>query len=368
MAIAGGGTGGHLFPGLALAERLRDAGASNEVVFFGARRGIESRLLEPMGFELVAQDLEALHGRRPPAALRALAKLVRASVALRRELRRRRIDVVVGLGGYASAAGVLGAALARVPVVVLEQNRRPGLANRGLARLAAVVCTSFEDSSRYFPAGRCRFTGNPLRAALEPSVGKEAASDQARENLLVFGGSAGAHSLNRAVVAALARLGATIDLPPIVHQTGAADLAEVEASYRRSGIRADVRAFIDDMAAAYGHTRLAVCRAGATSIAELVATSTPAVLVPFPAAAGGHQRENAMALVDAGAAELVEDNENTAPRLAEVLESLLLDRERLNSMAERACAIARGGAADRVLDVLEEVSGIRNRRSSRAQA
>jgi len=361
VAIAGGGTGGHLFPGLALAERLREQASSNRVVFFGARRGIESRLVEPAGFELIAQDLEAVSGRRPAAAVRAMAKLVRSSVVLRGELRRRHVEVVVGLGGYASAAGVVGAALARVPVVLLEQNHRPGLANRSLARLATAVCTSFEDSSRYFPTGRCRFTGNPLRADLDKTGAAEEAT-----NLLVFGGSAGAHSLNRAVTGAIETLAGVMELPPIVHQTGADDLAEVKDAYRRRGVRADVRPFIDDMASAYRHARLAVCRAGATSVAELAATETPAVLIPFPAAAGGHQRDNAEWLVAAGAATLVSDDERAATRLAEVLKSLLLDRERLDSMAERARAVAHRGATSRVLDVLEEVCGAGSRRSSRA--
>jgi UDP-N-acetylglucosamine--N-acetylmuramyl-(pentapeptide) pyrophosphoryl-undecaprenol N-acetylglucosamine transferase len=330
------------------------------VVFFGAERGIEARVVPSRGYELVAQPLVGIRGGGVSGALRGMQRLAAAVGRARRELAVRRIDAVVGLGGYASAAAVIGARLAGVPVVLLEQNRAPGISNRMLAHLAAAVCTSFEESARYFSPGRARHTGNPVRPEIE---GVE--PSRQRSSLLVFGGSAGAVSLNRAVVAALASLAARTALPPILHQTGSRSLEEVKAAYRSAGIQADVREFIDDMAAAYRVARLAVCRAGATTVAELCATGTPAVFVPFPFAAGDHQTGNARALEDAGAALLIPDDAETSARLEEALEELLGDPEKLNSMAQRAASLRRPGSAARVLDVVMSAARARRGRSSR---
>jgi len=358
LALAGGGTGGHLFPGLAVAELALASGLARDVVFFGAERGIESRLVPASGYELVAEPVTGLVGGGPRAIVSSLARLARAVVNTRGELRRRGVDVLVGLGGYASAPAVIAALLARVPVVLLEQNREPGLSNRVLARLARAVCTSFEESARHFPSGRSHFTGNPIRPALE-----RGGDDARRDTLLVFGGSAGALSLNRAVSAALARLadepGAAI-LPRIVHQSGARGLDEVRAAYERTctahpGLDVEVVEFIDDMAAAYGRAMLAVCRSGATSIAELIATATPSVLLPYPHAAGDHQSANARALEGAGAAVVVRDDDDAADRLVEVLGRLLRSRDQLDSISSKVAVLRRPGATERVLDVVRAV-------------
>jgi UDP-N-acetylglucosamine--N-acetylmuramyl-(pentapeptide) pyrophosphoryl-undecaprenol N-acetylglucosamine transferase len=352
LAVAGGGTGGHLFPGLAVADLARDSRRWEEIVFFGAERGIEARLVPARGYELIAQPLEGMRGRSPAAALRALLRLSKSVWAARRELRRRRVDVVLGLGGYASSAAVIGARLAGVPVVLMEQNREPGLSNRMLAHLARTVCTSFADTERWLPSGRARLTGNPVRCELEVLD-----DTRRRDLLLVFGGSGGARSLNRAVAQALVRLASERGLPPVLHQTGEPDLAVVRETYRAAGLEVDVRPFIDDMAAAYGRARLAVCRAGATTIAELEATATPSVLVPFPHAAGDHQTANARALVEAGAARLVVDDEDSAEGLHRTLIELLDEPEKLDSMAIAAARLRRPGAAERVLRVLERAVG-----------
>jgi UDP-N-acetylglucosamine--N-acetylmuramyl-(pentapeptide) pyrophosphoryl-undecaprenol N-acetylglucosamine transferase len=229
-----------------------------------------------------------------------------------------------------------------------------------LSRLAAAVCTSFEETAASLPAGRARMTGNPVRPALE----QQPVACQARDTLLVFGGSGGAVSLNRAVVAALTSVAGRLNLPRIVHQTGAPGLAEARRAYARAsaddgGLEVETYEFIDDMAAAYGRSLLAICRAGATSVAELIATATPAILVPYPHAAGDHQTQNAQALVDAGAAVLIRDDATAPDRLAETLERLLRDRKALDSMAARAAALRRPGAAQRVLDVIRAVTQTR---------
>ena len=354
IAFAGGGTGGHLFPGLAVAEAARRSGLVESIVFFGAARGIESRVIPRTGYDLVIQPLEGLRGRSPTAAARSLWLLARAVAGARRELRRRDIDVVVGLGGYASTAAVVAAVLSRIPVVLLEQNREPGLANGLFARVAAAVCTSFADTAETLPRGRGRWTGNPVRAELEEAFAERAKS---RDALLIFGGSAGALSINRAVLAALRTLGAAgpAALPArILHQAGAHGIDEVRAGYSALAMKAEVHEFIEDMAAAYAAARIAVCRAGATTVAELTATGTPAILIPFPHAAA-HQLANAVALEKEGAAIVIPDGPETAARLATELGRLLASPERLDSMAAAATRLGRPGAARRVLEVISEV-------------
>jgi UDP-N-acetylglucosamine--N-acetylmuramyl-(pentapeptide) pyrophosphoryl-undecaprenol N-acetylglucosamine transferase len=360
IAFAGGGTGGHLFPGLAVADLARGHADVDAVVFFGAERGIEARVVPQRGYELVVHPLVAMRGGGISGAVRGALRLLGAVGRARRELVERRIDVVVGLGGYASAAAVIGARLAGVPVVLLEQNRAPGVSNRGLAYLATTVCTSFEETALQLPARKVAYTGNPVRPEIE-AVGPS----RERDTLLVFGGSAGAISLNRAVVEAVTRLAKHASLPPVLHQAGSRSLDEVKVGYQRAGIAADVREFIDDMAGAYRRARLAVCRAGATTVAELCATGTPAVFVPFPHAADDHQTGNARALADAGAAILISDDANAPARLEQTLEQLLADDEKLHSMAQRAAALGRPGAAARVLDVVLSVAA-RSQRASRS--
>jgi UDP-N-acetylglucosamine--N-acetylmuramyl-(pentapeptide) pyrophosphoryl-undecaprenol N-acetylglucosamine transferase len=244
--------------------------------------------------------------------------------------------------------------LSRSPVVLLEQNREPGLANGLFARVAAAVCTSFADTAEALPGKRGRWTGNPVRAELEEAFAQR---QKSRDTLLIFGGSAGAISINRAVLAALRTLGATgsATLPArIVHQAGAHGIDEVRAGYAALPAKAEVHEFIDDMAAAYAATKIAVCRAGATTVAELTATGTPAILIPFPHAAA-HQLANAMALEKDGAAVVISDGPDTAARLAAELGRLLASRERLDSMAAAAARLGRPGAAQRVLEVIGEV-------------
>lgn len=349
LAVAGGGTGGHLFPGLAVADLARERGAFDDIVFFGSVRGIESRVVPTRGYELIAEDVEGMAGRGPVAAARALAKLARAVADAHRHLGRHEIDVVLGLGGYASASAVLAARLRRIPVVLMEQNHEPGMANRMLARVAHSVCTTFEDTARFLPTGRARLTGNPVRRELE-----DFSRDPEAGGLLVFGGSGGARSMNRAVASALIRLAETDSLPPVLHQTGESGYEETCERYAAAGLTVDVRPFIDDMAEAYRSARFAICRSGATTIAELEATATPAVLLPFPQAAGDHQTSNAQALEDGGAAILVRDDETAVEHLYETVRRLLGKPEELDSMGARAAALYRPGAAGAVLDVLRQ--------------
>ncbi len=346
LALAGGGTGGHLFPGLAVAEAARTAGLAEETVFFGSERGIEARAVPAAGYELVASPLAGLRGASLAGRASALLLLARGVAHVRGELERRAIDAVIGLGGYASAPAVIAARTAGIPVVLLEQNRVAGMANRLLARLARCLCSSFEETE----VGGCRtvWTGNPVRAEIEAAAGRSA---EEREELLVLGGSGGARSLNRAVAGALRQIAGELRLPALTHQSGERWLEETRALYEGSGIEARPIAFADDIATLYARARLVVGRAGATTIAELIATGTPAVLLPYPHAAE-HQLDNARSLEAAGAAIVIHDDEQCQARLADTLLGLLRSPERIHSMAGRMRTLRRPGAAQRVLDVV----------------
>jgi UDP-N-acetylglucosamine--N-acetylmuramyl-(pentapeptide) pyrophosphoryl-undecaprenol N-acetylglucosamine transferase len=354
VLIAGGGTGGHLFPGIALAQAIVRRGG--EASFVGSDYGIERTAVPRAGF---AVDLLSIRGVRGEG-LRGLARaawLVPASaLAAARILRRRRPELVVGVGGYASFPAVAAARLLGIPIVLLEQNSTPGLATRLLAPLAARICVSFPSTAAAL-GRRAVVTGNPVRglaAATSTSAAAPGRDEAGAFRILVFGGSAGAHRLNEIVPQALARVGEPL---AIVHQTGDRERSAVEAAYAALGMSARVVAFIDDMAAAYRAADLVVCRAGATTLAELTALGVAAILVPFPFATGDHQRLNAETLVDAGAAWMVLDRDLDPDRLAGLVRDAIADPGRLAAMRERARSLGYPDAAERVADECLRVAG-----------
>lgn len=351
MIVAGGGTGGHLFPGLAVAEQWagEDAG---RVLFVGSSAGIEARVIPRTRFAFQPLAIHGLRGRGLRGALELAVQLPAAVAGAWRAIGRFRADVVLGVGGYASFPVVVAAWLRRVPAVLLEQNARPGLANRVLGRLARRVCTTFAAANAYFPAGKVVVTGNPVRA-FAPVAAAPAPRDGFA--LLVFGGSQGAHRLNVAMAAAAGRLAAAIPNLRIVHQTGAAERDAVAARYAEQGVAAEVVAFIDDMGAAYQQADLVICRAGATTVAELTVLGVPAILVPYPYAADDHQRANAAVLEAAGAGVLVLDAECTAERLVDEVTRLAGDPARRQAMRAAARRLGVPDAAARVVAACREV-------------
>ncbi|HJZ86522.1 MAG TPA: undecaprenyldiphospho-muramoylpentapeptide beta-N-acetylglucosaminyltransferase, partial [Polyangia bacterium] len=290
-----------------------------------------------------------LKGTGAAGLVRGLWRLPRAIAQSRRILKRYRPDLVVGVGGYSSGPMVLAAALRRLPTAILEQNSIPGLTNRILGRLARRAFVAFEVSRKYFPKRKTALAGNPIRSQLR-TLPK---ADPTQPTVLVVGGSQGAHALNELVADALAALPAP--RPRVVHQTGEADCAAIAARYRELGVAADVRAFIDDMAAAYAAADLVVCRAGATTIAELTAVGRPAIFIPFPFAADDHQFWNAHALADAGAALVHRQSEITPSALAAELAALLADPARRAAMSARMRALGKPDAARDIVDALEQM-------------
>ena len=348
MIVAGGGTGGHLFPGLAVAEQWAGADAAS-VLFVGSAFGIEARVIPQTRFAFHPLAIRGLRGRGWRGAFELAAQLPAALVRAWRILGDVGADLVLGVGGYASFPVVAAAWLRRVPSVLLEQNAHPGLANRVLSRLARRVCTTFEEANRYFPAGTVVLTGNPVRAFAAAAATAAAPAAHSGFTLLAFGGSQGAHRLNTALADAAPALRAALPALHVIHQTGAADRDAVAAGWAAAGVAADVRPFIDDMGAAYARADLVVCRSGATTVAELTALGKAAILVPYPFAADDHQRANASVLAARGAAVLVLDGECTGERLATEVIGLARDRARLGAMATAARRLGVPDAAARVV-------------------
>jgi UDP-N-acetylglucosamine--N-acetylmuramyl-(pentapeptide) pyrophosphoryl-undecaprenol N-acetylglucosamine transferase len=347
LLLAGGGTGGHLFPAVALAEQLRREEPASEVLFIGTERGLEYRLLPELGWPLRTIPMSGWAGLGLGARLRALAGLAASLGQSRRILGEFRPDVVVGVGGYASVPVLLAARLKGIPYLIHEQNAWPGLANRLLGRWARRVCLSFAEAGRAFRRVPLVLTGNPVRAAMEECPELPAGEPQ----LLVFGGSHGARAINRALVAALPRLEHWRGRLRIVHQAGSGEADAVRAGYRAAGWDdVEVQPFINDMAGAYARASLVVCRAGATTLAELTACGRPAVLIPYPYAANNHQVANAGALASKGAAIMIEERNLHPEELGILIDGLLNDRSRLLTMSATARSLAQRGAAARLLE------------------
>jgi UDP-N-acetylglucosamine--N-acetylmuramyl-(pentapeptide) pyrophosphoryl-undecaprenol N-acetylglucosamine transferase len=345
VVIAGGGTGGHLYPGLAVARELARLAPGARVSFAGTARGLEARVVPREGFELDVLRSAGLKGKSLAATLRGVGLLPLGAVDAWRIVSRRRPHVVLGVGGYSSGPVVLAAALRGVPTMVLEQNAVPGLANRLLARFVDAAAVTYEDALPWFH-GRGFVSGNPVRegfAAGRGGAGVTAGVGPAR--LLVFGGSQGARAINTAMVEAAPILRSSGRAIEITHQTGARDLDRVRGGYREAGLEARVEPYLDEMAREMAWADLVVCRAGATTLAELAAAGRAAILVPLPTATDDHQRRNAEALVRAGAAEMIEQRTLTGPALAARIVALASDPGRRQDMGAQVGRFARPDAA-----------------------
>jgi UDP-N-acetylglucosamine--N-acetylmuramyl-(pentapeptide) pyrophosphoryl-undecaprenol N-acetylglucosamine transferase len=357
VLIAGGGTGGHLYPGIAVAEEVVARGG--EVLFVGTTRGIEARVVPAAGYPLELLAISGLNRVGPTAFLRGVGRLPVAFLRSLSILRKFRPDVVLGVGGYASGPLVLAAALSGRPSAIQEQNSVPGVTNRVLGKVVRAVFTAFDAATSAFPAHKVVATGNPVRRAFtEKARTQPRAADTAQKhNLLVVGGSQGARAVSDLVLGAAAILGKTQPLS-IVHQTGTRDAERVEQAYAELGLTADVtvRPFIDDMVAAYAAADLVIARAGALTLAELAIAGRPAILIPLPTAADDHQSKNAADFARAGAALVLPQTTTTPADLATALSTLLADPARRAQMSAAMTGLARPGAAAAVVDHLGKLA------------
>lgn len=353
VVIAGGGTGGHLYPGIAIARELRRRRPDSAVTFAGTARGLESKVVPREGFELDLLRSAGLKGRSGLAVLRSVALLPVSFVDAWRIVSRRRPRLVIGVGGYSSGPVVMVAALRRIPTLLAEQNAVPGLTNRILSHVVSAAAVTFEQTVSFF--GRRGFvTGNPVRPEFfETARGDEGKNRKAR--VLVFGGSQGAHAINVAMVEAAPRLAADggVDL---THQTGERDVELVRRGYRDAGLQARVEPFLFAMDREMIQADVVVSRAGATSIAELTAAGRAAILIPLPTATDDHQRKNAEILARAGAAELIEQKDLTGAVLADRVLTLARDAVRRTAMADAARGFARPDAAKAIVDKALELA------------
>ncbi len=355
ILIMAGGTGGHVYPALAVARALQQQ--SREVVWLGTHRGLESRVIPAAGIPIEWVSVSGLRGKSAFALLLAPVRLFYALWQSLVVMWKHKPAAVLGMGGFVSGPGGLAAWLTRRPLVIHEQNAVAGLTNRLLARLARVVLQAFPGS---FNSGRVAETvGNPVRAEIaaidDPDT--RLSGRQGPVRLLILGGSQGALALNQVVPAALSLLPA--DVRPVVrHQTGERTLDDANAAYAAHGLDVELIPFIEDMAEAYAWADLVICRAGALTVAELSAAGLPAIFIPFPAAVDDHQTANARPMADAGAAEIMQQRDMSDEKLADLLRNWLASREGLLERARKARALANPGALVRITDVCLEAAGV----------
>jgi UDP-N-acetylglucosamine--N-acetylmuramyl-(pentapeptide) pyrophosphoryl-undecaprenol N-acetylglucosamine transferase len=354
ILVMAGGTGGHVYPALAVARALQQH--SRDVVWLGTHRGLESRVVPAAGISVEWVSIRGLRRKGPLALLVAPIQLAWALVQSLAVIIRRRPAAVLGMGGFVSGPGGVAAWLTRRPLVIHEQNAAAGLTNRLLARLARVVLQAFPGS--FDSRVRAETVGNPVREdiAAIPAPDVRYAEREGPLRLLVLGGSQGALALNRTVPAALERLPAAMR-PVVRHQCGSATIERAREAYAAAGLDAELVPFIEDMASAYAWADLAVCRAGALTVAELCAVGLPAVFVPYPSAVDDHQTANAMPMVQAGAAAIIQEAAMNAASLADVLKRWLASRADLLERAGRARELAQPKALQRITELCLQLAG-----------
>lgn len=354
VVIAGGGTGGHLFPGIAIAEEFQSRSAGNTITFIGTRRGLEARVVPETGFRLLTVPVLGFMGKGLRAKAASLCALPSATLRAGACLRRCHADVVLGLGGYISLPSVIAGKTMRIPTVIHEQNACPGLSNRLLGRIADTVCLTFAQSAAGFSRTAVTVcTGLPVRRRFL-STGRASRLDR-RFCVFICGGSQGARQINSAIIEALPLLAPHAPDLCFIHQTGERDFQEIQAGYDRHGLQAHVAPFFTDMHLQYRKADLVVCRAGAATLAELAICGKAALLIPYPYAAGNHQEKNARVFADQGAAMILHAEDVSGPNIARLLLTLRGKPDCVQSMEAQSARLARPDAAARVVAVCTEL-------------
>jgi len=350
VLIAAGGTGGHIYPAIAVAKEILRRDASSEVLFVGTARGLETRIVPDNGFQLSLINSAGLKSVGLKGKLKGLAILPKSFLEARRLLNEFGPDVVVGAGGYVSGPVLMIASLMRIPTLVMDSNALPGFTNRRLAMFVDKAALTFDEALPYF-GKKGVVTGNPVRKEFFEIPPKKRTEDV---HLLIFGGSQGARAINNAMIDALETLDGNGAKLKVVHQTGEADYEKVKHAYAESGWQtADVRPYISDMQNAFAETDLIICRAGATTCAEIAATGKAAIMIPLPTAADDHQRKNAEALEKAGAAKMILQKDLTGATLAAEIDKLMDSPETISAMEAAAKKLGRADAAEATVDIIE---------------
>jgi UDP-N-acetylglucosamine--N-acetylmuramyl-(pentapeptide) pyrophosphoryl-undecaprenol N-acetylglucosamine transferase len=352
VIIAGGGTGGHVIPALAIAQVLQSRYHA-EVLFIGTARGIENRLVPAAGFRLELITVGALNRVDLATRVKTLFDLPRAIAQSAGVITEFRPDAMIGVGGYASGPAMIAASFMSVPMIAFEPNVIPGIANRLVAPMVRAAAVHFPATQRYFR--NAVVTGVPVRREF---FHVPVRPPDARPTLLVFGGSQGAHAINVAVIESLAKLADAVPEVRLIHQTGEKDYEAAQAAAAKAGISAEVSRFIDDMPGAFARADLLLCRSGASTVAEITAAGKPAIFVPLPTAADDHQRHNAETLANANAARLLPQAELTAGRLVQEIASLLRDRARLAQIGAAAAQFAHPQAAAEIAALAARIAGV----------
>ncbi len=356
ILIAAGGTGGHIYPAIAVANELKRRDASTQIRFVGTERGLEKRLVPENGFEISFIESAGLKNVGVAGQLKGLALLPKSFLAARKLIKEFKPDVVVGVGGYVTGPVLLMASLLRVPTLIMDSNALPGFTNRRLARFVDKAALTFEESLKFFPKGKGVVIGNPVRREFFDI--KQKLREDARFCLLIFGGSQGARAINQAMTAALPFLEKYRERLFITHQTGEHDFETVSEGYKKAGWNnADVRRYISDMVSAFAETDLIICRAGATTCAEVSAAGKAAVMIPLPTAADDHQRKNAEALQNANAARMILQKDLSGEMLAKEISLLIENPERVTGMEANAKKLSKADAAGAAADLIEELAG-----------
>ena len=360
VIIAAGGTGGHIFPGVAIAQEFKRRDPATQILFVGTARGLETKIVPREGFDLALMNVGALKGVPVFERIKSVATLPPSFAVALRILKRFRPDVVIGVGGYSSGPTLLMAALSRIPTMVVEPNAMPGFTNRVLARFVDAAALAFEDARKYF-GRRGVVTGNPVRTEFA-LLTKKARTEKL--HTLIFGGSQGAHAINSAMVGALPLLASKKERLVVTHQTGERDFDEVKRAYSEAGFAdADVRAFVHDIAGQFERADVLICRSGATTAAEVAAAGKAAIFIPFPFATDDHQRKNAEAFERRGAARLVIQKDLTPARLAEELNRLIEHPDEIDRMEDASRKMGRTDSTQRAVDLAIKVAGVRSQKS-----
>jgi len=357
LVIAGGGTGGHLYPGVALAEEFQRQVPDTRVTFIGARKGLETKVIPSLGYELITLPVRGVMGSGLGTGMWRGVSLLSSSLRVFAALGSLKPDLVIGVGGYASVPAVLAAVMRRVPCAILEQNVMPGRANRVLARLVQRIYQGFANRNELFPTEKTVVTGNPIRPEVLPPLGLE--RPVGRKSLLILGGSQGAKQINELALAVVPRLKERFPDLTVVHQTGPSHEVMMREAYGDAeGV--SVVPFITGMAHAYGRADLCLSRAGAMAISELAVSGLPAILIPYPGAAGGHQDLNAQWLEERGGAVSIPPEEATVDRLVEKISTLFGNPQLLTEMADSSRKAGIRNAAETIVKAELERIGIRD--------